>query len=268
MRRIISEEQEKEICLLIQTTSQKNIAKKYCISQPAVSVILKRNNIKHPGKYRLNSGKLKVDVDYFKEIDDKYKAYWLGYLTADGNINKGNNKCTLISKDYEVIDKFKKSISSDHKININRNLDNRTNSINVSYSIQITNQNFVNNLINIGVTNKKTDNMILPSMSDSLIPYFYAGLFDGDGSIGYRKAGNKLRVSLIATKELLLYLQNILLNKFSVSETKLQKVTKNKQNVWKMFLYKDSLVFLQWIYSDNDFIYLTRKYNIYAHPIP
>ena len=80
--------------------------------------------------------------------------------------------------------------------------------------------------------------------------------------MGIRKL-NKPRISLISTKEVLLFLQNYLINNFLISATKLQKITQNKKNVWKLLLYKDSLLFLNWIYSDKNFNYLSRKYEKY-----
>ena len=42
------------------------------------------------------------------------------------------------------------------------------------------------------------------------------------------------------------------------------KVSINKDNVWKMHLYKDAQKFLDFIYQDDFFpYYLKRKYDIY-----
>jgi hypothetical protein len=272
MNRKISLEQEIDICdkYISGVFSQKELGEMFNLKQSGVFSILKRNQIKSLPKYRLNTGKLKLDISFFEKIDEPKKAYWLGYLMADGSINKNNSKCTLISKDIDVIKKFKEDIDSEHKININVNFDKRTNKTYYSYSIQITNTNFVSNLIKNSVTKDKTDFIDIPKLDDKLMSYFFAGLFDGDGSVGLRKNG--LRISLISTKEILLFLQEHLLNNFNVNETKLQKVTKNKNNIWKMNLYKDSFVFLDWIYFDNNFNYLDRKYNIYeqykTNPLP
>ena len=64
-------------------------------------------------------------------------------------------------------------------------------------------------------------------------------------------------------KEVILFLQNYLIINFDFSTTKLMKVTKNKDNVWKLRINKDSMRFLDWIYQDKNFNYLSRKYEIY-----
>lgn len=54
--------------------------------------------------------KLSLDVDYFKIIDSPKKAYWLGFICADGCIYKNGGKLTLMVKDKEICDKFKSDI--------------------------------------------------------------------------------------------------------------------------------------------------------------
>ena len=48
--------------------------------------------------------KYNVDHDFFKEIDTEAKAYWLGFLYADGSMSIKTYKCS--SKDFRkrVID--------------------------------------------------------------------------------------------------------------------------------------------------------------------
>lgn len=263
---LLNEKIEKEICELSKVKSQKEIGLLYGRSQSYINSILKKNDIKNIGRYRLNNFKLKVNESFFENIDNKDKAYWLGYLVADGNISKNLRKCTLVSKDIEIIEKFKKDVNSDHKISVNKVIDKRTGNLSINYSIQITNRNFVLNLINHGVTINKSDEMSVPKIDDNLLSYFFAGLFDGDGCITYRN-NNLPRISLISTKEILLFLQNYLLSNFSIRQTKLQKVTENKKNVWVLNLYKDSIIFLNWIYCDKNYNYLKRKHEKYINYI-
>lgn len=261
---LLNEKIENEICELSKVKSQKEIGLLYGRSQSFINGVLKKNNVKNVGRYRLNNFKLKVDESFFENIDNNDKAYWLGYLVADGNISKNLRKCTLVSKDIEIIEKFKKDVNSDHKISVNKIIDKRTGNLSINYSIQITNRIFVSNLINHGVTINKSDEMSVPKIDDKFLSYFFAGLFDGDGCISYRN-NNLPRISLISTKEILLFLQNYLLNNFSIKQTKLRKKTENKKNVWELILYKDSILFLNWIYKDKKFNYLTRKYEKYIN---
>lgn len=246
-----------EILELVKTKSHFDIGKQYGISQTAISKYLREINIKS-SKGRVNMSKLKVDVDFFKNIDSPEKAYWLGYICADGSINQTGAKVSLISKDKEVIERFVAAISSEHKIRTNNVYDKRTNKTYVSYSVQITNELFTQNLITVGVDSNKTNCLVFPNINKNFYHYFIAGLFDGDGSLSIGFQG-KVRVSLISTFEILTFIQNLLFT----SNTKLFRVTINKSNVWKMYLYKDALGFLNYIYQDANFKYLTRKYEKY-----
>lgn len=259
---LLTDEQEKQICELTINKTQSEIAKQFNLSQSYIHGIIKKHKINFGGRFRFNKTILKVDVNYFDIIDSNKKAYWLGYLSADGHINKINTKCTLTSIDLEIIQKFKDDIKSEHKISENFNLDKRTKKTYKHYTIQITNKNFVLNLNKHGITQFKSDVFNVPKMDEKYLSYFFAGMFDGDGCVGERK-NNKPRISLISTKEVLLFLQKYLMDKLNISKTKLQRVTINKNNVWKISLYGDSLLFLNWIYSDNNFNYLNRKHEKY-----
>jgi len=263
MNRKITLEQEKEIIELCKYKSQKDVGKLFKISQVAVFKIFQRNNIQKLKKGRLNMSKLPLDVDFFRNIDTYKKAYWLGYISADGNVKITNDKITLVSKDEETIKKFKNDIKSGHKISEKNTFDKRTKKTYKSFIIQIGNEIFTNNLIKNGITNKKSEIFLFPNINKNLYPYFIAGMFDGDGCISTYNKKINIRISLISTIETLIFIQNYILKIFNINKLTLQRVTKNKPNVWKMILYKDSINFLDFIYCDKEFNYLQRKYKIY-----
>ena len=257
----MKKERNNQIIKLSIKKSQKEIAEIFGISQSRVADILKRNDAPKQKKSRLNMSKLKLDVNYFQNINSNEKAYWLGYICADGSINRNNNKLNLTSKDEEVIIKFKQDLMSEHKITNSSYFDKRTNKTYYRYTIQISNELFVKNLNNLGITNLKSDLLEFPNIDEKYYNYFIAGLFDGDGSLSIKN--NKVRINLISTLEILIFIQEYLLNNFNIGKIKMQKVTKNKPNVWKLYLYKDALKFLDFIYQDNEFKYMKRKYDKY-----
>lgn len=253
-----SKQMQNEIVSLYETKSEYEIAIIYGRTQSGINLILKRNGVQKLKKSRLNLSHLALNVDYFKKIDSNDKAYWLGFICADGNIKKTNNKVSLISKDLEVIEGFKEAIGAEHTISKRKTFDKRTNKTYIAYSIQIGNEIFTQHLINLGVTSNKTDVLEFPKIDEKYYSYFIAGLFDGDGSISNTKY-NKLRISLISTKEILDFISNFLLM-MNINELTRTKIS--KKNVWKMLLYKDSNIFLDFIYCDDNFkYYLKRKYN-------
>jgi hypothetical protein len=264
--KLVSRTMIEEIIRLSETKSQKEIATIYNRTQSGIHQILKRNGIENLKKGRLNMSHLALDVDYFKEINSEEKAYWLGFICADGTITKSNNKVSLISKDLEVIEGFKKSTCAGHKISKISVYDKRTEKTYVSYSIQIGNEIFTQHLINLGVTNNKSNILEFPNIEEKYYSYFIAGLFDGDGSVfSCGKYKNHLGVSLIATIEIIDFIRKYITENLSIEPKYCSRVTENMPNVWKMQIYSDAHKFLDFIYSDNLFeYYLKRKRDMYV----
>jgi len=117
-----------------------------------------------------NGGQLKVNKNYFSEIDSTEKAYWLGILWADGCLSDGKLSFGLIDKKH--VEKFRDAIDSNHTIGKDGKL----------YKIQIHCQSLNKDLIELGFTGDKTfDNSLPPIKDEDLQRAFVRGLFDGDG---------------------------------------------------------------------------------------
>ena len=256
-------ERDKQILELLKNHSQKEVGEIFGLTQGRIAAICKKNGVRHK-KSRLNMSKLKIDVSYFEDINTPKKAYWLGFICADGGINKTGGKLSICTKDLEILEKLKTDISCGHKISKTENYDRRSNKLYEEYSIQVTNEIFVSNIIKHGVDQKKTDVLNFPDwLDEDLYSYFIAGLFDGDGSVSYNTKKTALRCSLISTKEVLGFINEFFLRKFGWVPCKICKITENKDNVYKGFWYKHAVDFLDYIYSGDKTVYLTRKYKIY-----
>ena len=105
-----------------QGMSYNNIAKELRKDKRTVSYYLKEAGYGPNEKYqRFNQkqpNKKHVNEDYFEVIDTEEKAYWLGFLYADGSVGTSRYTVELALKeeDYEHILKFKEHIESEHKI--------------------------------------------------------------------------------------------------------------------------------------------------------
>lgn len=129
--------------------------------------------------------KYHVNEDYFKDINTEDKAYWLGFLAADGHITKQERSLyfNLKQADEDHIRKFKVAINSDYPI--------RTRSKTIgdkiffSRRIIISNKNFVQYLIKNGIpSGAKTLIIKRPNVNSILYRHWIRGYFDGDGSLG------------------------------------------------------------------------------------
>ena len=140
--------------------------------------ILKDNLFK--SKY----GKYTVSRDYFENIDNEWKAYWLGFLYADGCVSTKDNivRIRLQKGDKHHLQKFLNSLQSDSLI---RDSVAKLNGKEFEQSeAYICNSKIVEDLINCKCVPNKS--LILEFPSDKIVPnelkrHFIRGYFDGDG---------------------------------------------------------------------------------------
>ena len=206
----------------------------------------------------------KINENYFEKIDSHKKAYWLGFICADGHISKqGHLQITI--KDLDILKKFIADVESTYALQRIVQNDIRTGKTYYEWATNISNKIFTSYLINQGVTNNKTNVLNFPNIDEQYYPSFIAGLFDGDGSVYVRDNGASklLGCNLISTKEILNHINKWLLKKYNIPSISCSKVTENKENVWKQYWYKQAVPFLNIIYSVDPEMYLQRKYNLY-----
>lgn len=233
--------------------SIEKLSKKFKISSKSFSLYLKENNItiKNPVKHQERF----FDEDFFKTIDTEQKAYWLGFLFADGCIrNNGKNHqvvLELCKADKFHLDKFIKDLKSNLEIHYRKNRDTGT--------IRISSKKMVNDLIRYGCIPNKTNNGFfskdLLEFDITLKNAFIRGFFDGDGYV------DKKRYRIILTlksSSIMESLHKMLIPygcKIVNEKSYYRLVIENKKG------YYD---FLDDIYS-NATVFLDRKYEIYIN---
>lgn len=236
MPKRISEELEDAIIYDIQYSSLsfKSIAKKHGVSQKCIGSVNKRNNI--PKRIR-QGGRIAIDYNYFNNIDTagcrrrscRDKAYFLGFITADGHIRYNPEKytsgflqITLANEDIEVLKKFKEFINSDHKISIFKNPLNVKNPEGIYCKFYAGCKKICLDLIKYGVGPEKSNKLSLPEISDELMCHYIRGVFDGDGCF-YIKDIHDIEFNICSSVEhYMCSLQEYLINKLSFkSKTKL-----------------------------------------------
>lgn len=220
-------------------------------------------------QYRINMRKHIFNETFFENIDTEEKAYWLGFICADGYINKRGSTVgiTLDVKDKMHLEKFLKALDS----NLMR-LDFRKGQYNKSYKstdkvyINLYSKKMNSDLRKIGLTEFKSRDLkeLLIKLNKELTRHFIRGYFDGDGCVfdSYIKYG-KLKekkcyspgFTFVGTKEFLDYIN------FSLPIT-VKNLTKDKRTQGSYTLYIRSMkrfkIIEKYLY-ENSTIYLERK---------
>lgn len=235
--------QEYSVCL-----SMVSLIKKYNISKDIIARILKSNNIEI--KSNLDNGrKYFFNQNYFHNIDSEDKAYFLGFISADGhnNIKNRNLAITLNKKDEAILHILKKSINYSGPIWKSGN----------RVGISLCSKKLSQDLLVLGLDSNKTFSLKFPNISHNLIHHFIRGYFDGDGCITYNKSNKNWSWGIIGTDDFNTSLQNILMSKLDLNLTKLYKCSNNhsisrliyngNKQVYKIgkFMYNNSTIFIE-----------------------
>lgn len=197
--------------------------------------------------------------NFFENIDSEEKAYFLGFLMADGNVyvRKQSQPCIRLEisvKDLEILERFKMAIESKNSICF----DKRN-----CCSLKVHSCKMFNDLGKLGVIPNKTKHEIIPNINQDMMRHFIRGFFDWDGwctnttSHGKRKGSRKC-IGFVSNYEFLDNL-NIILN--SEIGTRINKVV--ERIGCSMLLYsskKDVESLREYMYNDAT-IYLKRKYD-------
>lgn len=221
--------------------------------------------------------KYEYNKDYFSKIDTSDKAYWLGFLYADGSINrfyKGEKlksmtlELGLAYKDKGHLEKFKKCLET------NIPIFEKTNKLNgkeyKSVRIQLNNTKICYDLCDLGCTPNKTFDIKFPTFD--IVPKefmrdFIRGFFDGDGCISVSEMAGKPHIMLTITgmSDMLQSISDFLISENVIRvKPKIHK-DKRQKSTYNVYFYgtDSNKELLDYLYKDSN-IYLDRKYNQYV----
>lgn len=250
--------------------SMVKLSKKYNVAPAYFSKWFKKLGLK-PRTNKENSRRYNVNHNYFNSIDTEDKAYWLGFIYADGYIMARDNSryvgIAISSTDYNHLVKFNNNINSTYPIHTYIQTSGYSNNSEYCRLI-VTSDNMYNDLVKQGVVEHKTNILKPPQLDYSLIRHFIRGYFDGDGSIWSCLNKNQniptYSISFLGTDEMLLYIMNYLLENSLINrEYKLNK--RKETHIVSDFKFGgNQLVYktLSHLYENSN-VYLDRKYNKY-----
>lgn len=275
----LSSDQIESICDLFETGeySLNALGREFNVNHATIGNILRRKGLTGRQKiihYSCNTG-------FFRTINTEEKAYWLGFIYADGGVcvsKSGSVYITieLSSLDLEHLKLFLRSIESTHPI---KSRDN-----NVKSKIIIGSIEMGTDLYNLGCPPHKTYSIQWPT--DEIVPqhlkrHFLRGYSDGDGTFGTCKTNpaTSIRWELCLTYPFGVNLKKWLKNQCDTGDINIKPYRNifrlkyagrcQVSRVWHL-LYDDATIFLprkkevikQYIYP-SDWCNITdgRKFN-------
>ena len=207
---------------------------------------------------------------FFDEIDTIEKAYWLGFICADGSItNSSKNtkslrmRININEKDSYLLEELRKDIEGDMPIRYFTSNKGKEKLESKECKIELNSNYMCERLINIGVKPNKTYSLIMPyGIPYYLFPHFIRGFFDGDGHIiSYPRKENKNKYrntfgitcfSLPFLKQLKEFFRQNNINTYITTNS-------NQVHCLRTSSYKEIVKIYQLLYPSEDIFCLKRK---------
>lgn len=206
---------------------------------------------------------------FFDIINTEEKAYWLGFLMADGwigkrkNINSGIVGVEIQYNDIEHLRKFNKALQGNYHITERwRTSDFIKAGRSHSCCLRIFSNIMYDALIQYGFTHNKSFEAQIPNLPFNLQRHFLRGFFDGNGCFGLSKTRlwvSFSTASLTMKNDLIMLLKQFDIQIGNYSETTENNVIVYRPEVTNM---NHKLKLLSIMYDDCT-IYLNRKYKKY-----
>lgn len=210
------------------------------------------------------------DKSYFHTIDSPEKAYWLGFIYADGWVVYSEIRRTyelgiqLKSTDWRHLEKFNQSLGGAHKIvfgSEDKYIAGYNNMSHTEYALlRIYSKQIVSDLINHGVVQNKTKALDFPRVQDYFVD-FLRGYFDGDGCLYIAQRTSQSQVSFTcANRKFLEYICQVLRDQYSIiGHIYSENDRKNRIQLFGADMRRLLLL----MYEDPGAVYLDRKHQKY-----
>ena len=242
----------------IEQKSLTKIGKKYDVKRQTLAKKLKEQGIEVINYQNID----KLDKYVFDIIDSEEKAYWLGFLWADGNISTIGYRIEvrLSIRDYNHLEKFRSFLKLENPIR--KGLCNGNGYCHLS----VRNKYLWERLFSLGCIPNKSLVLDFPNLgifdSPKLVYDFIRGYVDGDGSLCMYKHRNTIEttLNLVGTSKFLSKVKTL----FGELGYIKNKTSKNWPNKAYSLTYTSFIarVICRLLY-ENANIYLDRKYKIF-----
>lgn len=221
--------------------------------------------------------------DYFEKIDTPDRAYWLGFIYADGwiSVHKRDSSDPNSRLSYEfgmelqrcdeyILHMLNNALGGQHVIKQYHNklliANNRNESETDSSVLRVYSKKMVTDLMANGIDLRKSHSDRFPVVDDSLFFDFLRGYIDGDGWV--TKQRKYLDVGIASASDCVLkYIQSKLLDDYGIHTSIYREQRGQYMPKYTLRCYrKDSVAALfKHLYADKKAIKLNRKYSIFEN---
>ena len=235
------------------------LAESYGVSKPTILTLLKDQKVERRNRSQ-SQQKYTIDEHVFDCIDSEEKAYWLGFLYADGNNSPSVRTITLQihKRDRDILKKLKFFLKSDAPIK-------KVKSDSTLIRFTVTNKHLSSKLEELGIVQAKTFKLTFPKwLSTEFQKPFIRGYFDGDGGISSVNTAD-ITFSVTGTVSIVRTIQSILMKECDLPETELDERYPERQTSIRTCRYSGRvqvLRILNYLYEDAS-VFLERKYQTY-----
>ena len=269
----ITEEQEK-IALeeyIEKGKGQQATMKKANITLPQLKIILEKNGYKlrnrHEAIIAANKNRNLMQNHNFFQTENENMAWLLGFIAADGGIEKKRNviRINLSTIDKEILLKIKDLIGLQSEIK-----DYITNEGYAVSKIQWSSEQHKKDLASYGITFEKTFKLKPPlKLNKKYWKDYIRGFWDGDGSITLNKNNyNSLLWQITsASKPILEFIVNYFYEEYQIPKVNIHTFTRNGVELYLLQYSTNASKQIYNIFYDNNNICLKRKKDKYTSVI-
>lgn len=220
----------------------------------------------------LNYKRRQINDDYFENINTPLKAYFLGFIFADGWIVKNDNRSNyefgmkLSSKDKYLLEMLNNELGGQNIIYHHDPQDVLICKKQIAHSghcdtLRVYSKKIVCDLMSHGIETNKSLKDAFPIVDDDLFFDFLRGYIDGDGCY-YCDNNNTYMHITCGSMEPLKYIQNKL-NEFGIKTQLYTENDKKHRLMCTSFNEMDKLI--NHLYYKDGLFYLQRKYEKIKH---
>lgn len=202
---------------------------------------------------------IQYNRNIFDVIDTEEKAYWLGFILADGCVFKNELRIKLSNKDEKHLENFIEFIDGKNSVNLQYEIHKDTG--NTLVKVVLCSKQLTESLSLYNIEPNKTQHeKPFKDLDDRFINHYIRGIIDGDGYISSNLADKQV-VGLCGSENVLKFVRDTFVKKLSVTKSKIYYDESSHIYRIKWGKKEDFEKIVNYLYSNsNEKCRLERKY--------